>query len=551
MILCGIILGIVIFSSCFVSTAFIDPYVVSKWIAFGFSTCFASILVIIFLCKGEHGPPLDIKETSIFISVVAVIELILCHGNAYGNDLYLFNIFVLFCVVCKIISIFITITQIIAIAYIISAQIDSIYVLWNWWTVRDTLSLYGDVVGHTFLLTLGLISLIYFIKLHNRNKKLMILMSVMFFLFLILIYISNSRTALLSLVFSGLCYLKNKRLYLILTAIALIIGITLYREDKNESTKGRIFILYTSITLLNSPERCIWGYGEDGFLKNYMQQQSSVLNECDEKTHQLADNIIHPLNEIILISVKYGVIASLILILLVILLLRSKRIPRFSKSILIVLIIYSMFSYPFRYPVAWIALSTVIASWNHLHRKNLIASGKYPLLLSVACFSIIVLGMTYVDFDNMSKWKKAYSYSLMGREKKACDLYLQLSGHFKVPDFVYNYASYLYYQGKFKEALSVINQIHSDDYEVALIKGQILKNLGRNHDAIMHFESASAMCPNRFNPLFEIYNIHKKLGNRSSQLEYKNIILNKPIKIESSRIDYIRKSISEDYEENV
>ena len=74
----------------------------------------------------------------------------------------------------------------------------------------------------------------------------------------------------------------------------------------------------------------------------------------------LADEIHHPLNEFVHVWVNYGIVAPLLLFLLLVLpLWRWRRGDRRMRPFLLpvlAILVFSCFSYPFYYPIAWLTV---------------------------------------------------------------------------------------------------------------------------------------------------------------------------------------------------
>ena len=167
----------------------------------------------------------------------------------------------------------------------------------------------------------------------------------------IAILLSQSRTALIAISFMFIPFI-NKKLKWIGYSLFTLIATTLIFIIKNDSTIGRFFILKISSYMINI-NTIIYGYGFGGFKKYYMPFQSDYFRtHLNNRYAILADNILHPLNEFVLFFIEQGGILFIILIAIIIITIKktTKRTPLYSC--ITTILIFSCFSYPFKYPLS-------------------------------------------------------------------------------------------------------------------------------------------------------------------------------------------------------
>lgn len=96
----------------------------------------------------------------------------------------------------------------------------------------------------------------------------------------------------------------------------------------------------------------LWGYGFGFFKSQYMVYQAEYFQKYDDCDYGLyADNIFHPMNEYVLFLIEQGVILSILLLYILFIYMNKVRkdTPQFLS--IVVILIVSCFSYPFRYPL--------------------------------------------------------------------------------------------------------------------------------------------------------------------------------------------------------
>lgn len=116
------------------------------------------------------------------------------------------------------------------------------------------------------------------------------------------------------------------------------------------------------------------------------------------------------------------------------------------------------------------------------------------------------------------------------------------------PYFLYNYAAVLTEIKEYEKALEMALECRRywADYDLELMIGDILKEMQEYEQAEESYTSASYMCPNRFWPLYQLYELYKHTGNTEKASELAKILLEKPAKVNSALIRKIRYMVKKD-----
>ena len=390
----------------------------------------------------------------------------------------------------------------------------------------------------------------------NRERKWLALYGAAAVLFVSVLWLTQSRTGLICLALDGiigLCLLalrlvRRKGLRRVLygvLALALLAGTLLYvASHKTASTSGRAFILQRSWELV--AEHPLIGHGHRGFEREYMLRQADFFREHPGSEYaMLADEIHHPLNEFVHVWVNYGIVAPLLLFLLLVLpLWRWRRGDRRMRPFLLpvlAILVFSCFSYPFYYPIAWLtvgaaalcALRSVLRRW----QKHAASSYLLPL------FFFLVFGAAVVDAVQEHRWYRAYRHSF--RDVAALEEYEELHSYFKRnPAFLYSYAMASFKRGDLDRAARLIEECgqHWNGYNRELLAGDICSYREEYPDAIVHYEAACAMCPVRFAPLEGLYKVYDLTGDEERRNAIARQIADKDIKVYSSAIWQIKEN---------
>jgi len=536
-----LLIGTIVSSSCFISNIFIEDFIFPKWVMFGLGTSLILILLVLSNFRKETlFNYYDILLGGIFI----LILLLLLFNASQFSDVENYSVFCCFCIICCLCSNLIDIQKLASISFICSAGISSIFAIYQFLEGQDLTGCYDNLVGFDIALILGILSIIYLLKFHVFKRKHQLILYFTILIFSILVVMTKSRLAIMTIMIGCTSFFPKKRWTIIISSLSILCLISYYDSKKYESTYGRSFILKTSLTLLDSPSRILIGYGEDGFKSKYMTRQSELLKSETDAVKQRASNIIHPLNEFVLMTIKYGILIPILLLTILGFVLFNKGTSLYTKAIILVFITYAFFSYPLKYPISWIVIAVALTS-----KMKTIRNKKQLKFTIIHSFVLLTTGVMLLVFISNSvclnrDWKIAHTQALLGKKQQALSNYYKLSKRLKTDEFIFNYASYFHNLGKNAEASSLLSNINLVDYETTMLSGKINTSLGLHEDAIKDFCLAYEMCPNRFSPLFEIYKIYEKTNNKNGQKIYSELILNKQIKVPSPQIDYILDYVS-------
>ena len=78
------------------------------------------------------------------------------------------------------------------------------------------------------------------------------------------------------------------------------------------------------------------------------------------------------------------------------------------------------------------------------------------------------------------------------------------------------------------------------DYDIEILIGEILNKQGKHEAALQHFNNAANMCPAKFIPLMRMQRMYKKIGDTIMARSIAKKIIEKPVKINSDKIDKIK-----------
>lgn len=371
------------------------------------------------------------------------------------------------------------------------------------------------------------------------------------------IILSGSRCGILACCASFLIMMRtNNRLqdrikrHKVLTVICLLLMVLsclILYFMKQESADGRILVWQVCLDMIKVHP--LSGYGFHGFENSYMDCQAEYFKQHPDSPYtMLADNITHPYNEFLLITVNFGILGLVVIVCLVSLLvfglLKSKNnMCRTWMAVITSLLIFSTFSYPFNYPQAWLfLLLTIIFAIPDKKVKSLahLSYVRYPLV--VAFILLLCLSVRH-SYLNMC-WTEISRRALAGQTERMLPYYEEMLPQMSNnPMFLYNYAAELNYAEKYTESLEITKACTKiyNDYDIQLLLADNQENTGDLEASINTYRHASYMIPCRFIPLDGLMRVYQKRGDIACADSVARMIQQKHVKVSSSVVDNIKK----------
>ena len=389
-------------------------------------------------------------------------------------------------------------------------------------------------------------------------------------LMMVVVVLSGSRSGVMAMVVTTTVwfFVKSKKwkitnliiykiLIVILIPIMLFLPIILY-FIKKDSADGRLLIWRCTLDMVL--EKPITGHGTGAFNAKYMLYQAEYFNtHPDSQYARLAGNTLHPFNEYLLVLCEYGLVGLAILALSCCLLFRAyRRHPSKDKSIalmcLLVLAVFSLFSYPFRYPFTWVIffLSIAVICNPSIKTPPLSILGCRSHISNLAARIVGILLSTGLMVYSMTmfiieiKWSRIAHSSISGHGREVFSEYNQLYRWLgKDGLFLYNFAAELHEAGEFEKSLIVFEHCtrYFNDMDVQMLLAINYKQLGKFADAEKHFKLATAMVPSKFVPMYELVKLYMANNREDDALALAKKIIHKEEKVISPRVVEIKKQM--------
>lgn len=389
----------------------------------------------------------------------------------------------------------------------------------------------------------------------DNGKKQRIFSLVVGILCFVTVVLSGSRTGFLAicaaiivaLAFSNAVasfFKAHSWVWLPILIILVTILILLY-FIKKDSADGRIFIWARCVDMIKN--RPLFGYGVHGFRAYNMSAQAEFFRNNPDSTYEmLADNVGHPFNEYLFLTVKFGItgliLAISLLVYIVLRLFRSeKTIKVLGLSFVASMFVMSQFSYPFRYSTVWLlsffALVPALLRNDREYAPISMLLRVIPSLILLMFLSFTVRRMYYE-----MKWTEISKRALIGQADRMIKYYEGMQSVMKKsPLFLYNYAAELNLLEKYDESIELLLMLVNtwNDYDVQLLLADNYASINDKEKAMLSFNLANNMIPCRFEPLYGKMWVYLNSNDSINSIDIANEIIEKPIKIRSDRVSFI------------
>lgn len=429
---------------------------------------------------------------------------------------------------------------------------------------------FDNPAGFTAVLAMGFPISLFLLAKAKKIEKYLTTVSLM--VIAIAIFLSGSRAGMLAILVASVFFVlsdtnvmskfqqfRYHKLLAVLIVVCFVASTVVLYHQKKDSANGRILIWKVSSEMIK--DRPVFGHGYGAFLAKYMDYQAEYFkSNPDSKFELLADNVKHPFNEFIKVAVEFG-IAGFVLILSFIFLILWRIIESKNENRELVLsglassLALACFSYPLQYVATWLLiafyLSAVLPSKEIRIRYTpiLIIS---RIVLVAAC--IFALSHMIRQVGAERKWKAIAMSSLRGNTEKMLPEYrkLHLTPLKRNPFFLYNYGAELNVAGQYEESIAILSECQEqfNDYDLQMLLADNYYHIGDTTKAIQTYKYAENMIPCRFLPVYHLFEIYKKGGQKDMATRYANEIINKIVKIPSITVNSIKSDVKEYLNEN-
>ncbi len=412
-----------------------------------------------------------------------------------------------------------------------------------------TPNFYYTVTGH-FDNPAGLMSCLcagmpFTLYLYDKGKICRITSSTCASIIFTALILSESRTGIICASALLACMIMGKAGFPIkkrtaTTFAVIVLMATIGYFLKKDSADGRMLIWQCALDMMRDTPPT--GFGGDAFQRLYMDYQADWFTRHPASPmSMLADNAASPFNEYIHLYICYGIAGIATLAILTALLIRAyrKRPSREKATAVLALACIGftgMFSYPFRYPSTWIVFAVCV--YTLFCDLKIVGKRHFNNVICLACITISIISTIRLHDRIKSEWcwNEASKF-------KYTEAYERLMPKFADnPYFLYNYAVILYEKGFTDKSLDTAIRCdkHIANYDLELLLGDIYFDKGDYEMSENHYLRASHMCPCRFVPLNQLYDLYIKTDRNAEATSVARHVADMPLKIKSRTAIQIR-----------
>lgn len=355
---------------------------------------------------------------------------------------------------------------------------------------------------------------------------------------IVALFLADSRAAYLSVAISIMVFFsqflnKYRRLCMVsigMLAIFLLLFLYNYRPD---SANARLLIWQTSTGMIkDSP---LTGHGIASFKEKYMLYQAAYFEDNpDSPFSQVADNTPCAYDEFIHIGVEQGIVGLLLFLAIIISVLwynPNDYRQRILQISLLVLILFSMFSYPADIFSLMLLFPLLFGA---LHGKVIFEIGLSKCLVLI-CYASLLLVVTIVCAAGISTLRKN-SEIIAKIVKMDCeeDVYIYVRDNYDA----------LKYNGVFSNHYPLWAKAYRGDgllrmdtstpsCETFCDIGDYFYDKNALLDAEKYYKAAVYMIPTRLTPKYKLWRLYMENGDNKAAMAVARQIITQPLKIET------------------
>lgn len=381
-----------------------------------------------------------------------------------------------------------------------------------------------------------------------RDKLLKLGLLFLISLFAYVLVLSDSRAGwVAAMIGCGFIWYKHRgelKLRLWMRCVLLVVGIFLaiggyyYKQD---SANGRLLIWRVAANMI--ADAPITGHGIESFPKEYMYYQARYFQENpDSKYKILADNIIYPYNEFILIAVELGIVGLLVAlaVCLVVFLSALQKDNIILGGTFMAFITFSIFSYPSQTFLLWILFPFLLGGIKE--RKEIVC--RLPFKKYIIYGACIICLYFYFHgcyrYYRLSFYMEELYRNLQPEYDSDANRYLCL--HKKdlasIPHLLDLYAQYSCHR------FSASKNVDIQRYTASIIPtseiwcdiGDLYVSCHQTKEAIESYKMSAEMIPSRITPKYKLAMLYYEMGDMLRFRLVGEDILNMEIKIKSTGV---------------
>ena len=355
---------------------------------------------------------------------------------------------------------------------------------------------------------------------------------------LLLLPLGWSRAALLS----ALCCLAvmtwrrmTSRMHLLLAVGLLVAGGVLYLL-KRGSADGRV--LFYAVSSMSVAAHPILGSGMGSFFHAYAQETALLHARLPEALVRHAGTIEYALSDGVRVAVEQGAVGLVLTILLVsIVLYRLRRRSEALALVLLGLLVFSLFSYPFQllpFQLLLVLLASSAATSPGAKSHDGVAAARARGIMGASLVCLFAVTSAFLAYDPVAERVQATRQSrlIMGHDSpRMLGQYQRLYPLMRHDaQFLFRYGQLLASCGRYNESNHVLAQgaLVSNDAMFHVLRGHNYRHLQAPCEAARAYRQAHGQTPARLYPLLCLMRLYRQAGQRAPAVRVARMLLHMP-----------------------
>lgn len=344
----------------------------------------------------------------------------------------------------------------------------------------------------------------------------------------------------------------------ILAAIlgALTVSGQLLFNLKKDSAIGRTFIWQRTLEMIW--DKPILGCGYDNFEPEYNEVKARFFSDPIhvEMYQNYASPVSYAFNYFLHLWAEQGLISLLLFLVFILLILRMRSEDekgRLLKSMLLVILIASLFSYPLQV-LSLRILFFIIAGMivGTCEDKQLFVLTHVRLIKSIL-INVMLMGVLLVSYSLIQnkayrQWKEAYVLLKQGKVNDGFLVYENVSKTLSSDKyFIYNYGSELTLHGDYSNGIPLIEQciLLINDEEVYTQLGAAYETTQGISQAISAFEKAQRLAPYKMMSSYRLISLYFSTGRKDEAISLAQKLMENKVKIPSDKTRMMQNDIQD------
>ena len=401
---------------------------------------------------------------------------------------------------------------------------------------------------YSAFLVLGIVGVCALRKQYQFNYILIVLLSVPLIL-------TMSRTAFLAIFVCLLIRyrkrIKGWRKWGLLLAVTSICALCLYFL-KAGSADGRGIINYIGLRCF--ADNPLWGNGIGSFFNRYALKTAEISMQSRDHSLLSVDAIDYAFDDLLHVGVEQGAIGlafSILLIATVMLRLWKGCRQLFLAGL--VLLIFSLFSYPFEllpYQIIGVIITSYAATNSKMDTATSHTSFSLSLLMNIVVLPAICMVSYRCGYSVRERLNAEREYRMIAGLRDSAFIkdyysllpYLQDNKH-----FLFDFAKILSEQRRYNDSNDMLRRgaLISNDPMFLVLQGNNYRDIGAYELAEKTYLQAWHTMPNRIYPLYRLMKLYEKRGDTVKAIEYAKKVIEFKEKISSPAVDDIKKEALE------